>query len=470
MSKISIKTNFVDGDTLPASDLNNNFMVIEAGINANEENLQEVIDQAITELDAELEAITANRGWDWNGGNRVTFYKGDTDAIEARDIINGQLLYNTETGETALDDNNNRIVTGSGNVISVSNSAPANPATKEWIKPITINGTDTAEEYFRDSNNSWKKILTEPSGDTLPIGAITQFSGETAPTNWLLCNGQAISRTDYAELFGVIGTTYGTGDGSTTFNLPDLRGRVPVGLKSSDASFDALGETGGEKNHTLTVNEMASHGHSLTPNNNIYAYNYGGTAETAVPTASDVGKSEGRYYQTISAGSTGGDQPHNNLQPYIVTNYIIKAKQSIGVVGTVTNDITDTNTDAVPTCATVKDYVDAANTYSTTEHIVGKWYNDKPIYSKTLILTNVAPGTTSIQHGISNLDDITKTPECAFKRSTYLWEFAPSIGVQGTYNIEIYDLMTNNFKLYVGSGLTDVTKLFITLYYTKTTD
>jgi len=340
MSKISIKTDFADGEKLFAQQLNNNFLVIQAGINANEENLQQVIDQAIIELDNELEEITANRGWDWNGGDRVTFFKGTTSQVNAQEIKNGQMLYNTETGETALDDNGNRIVTGSGNVVTVSNSAPTNPATKEWIKPIIINDAETAEEYFRDANNNWKKILCEPSGDTLPIGAITQFSGSIAPTNWLFCNGQAISRTEYSELFSVIGTNYGEGDGSTTFNLPDFIGRVPVGLDAEDVDFDNLGDFGGEKTHTISILEL--------PRGVVY----------------DEEKSSGEYTHYADGGSRGykvtknTNQPYNIMQPYLVTNFIIKAKQSVGIVGTVTNDMTNQNTDSVPSTPTVKNYID----------------------------------------------------------------------------------------------------------------
>lgn len=138
MSKISIKTAFADGEKLFAQQLNNNFLVIQAGINANEENLQQVIDQAVIELDNELEEITANRGWDWNGGDRVTFFKGNTSQVNAQEIKDGQLLYNTDSGETALDDDGERIVTGSGNVVSISENEPTNPSTKIWIKPSKI--------------------------------------------------------------------------------------------------------------------------------------------------------------------------------------------------------------------------------------------------------------------------------------------------------------------------------------------
>lgn len=354
MSKISIKTDFADGEKLFAQQLNNNFLVIQAGINANEENLQQVIDQAIIELDNELEEITADRGWDWNGGDRVTFFKGTTSQVNTQEIKNGQMLYNIETGETALDDNGNRIVTGSGNVVTVSNNAPTNPATKEWIKPITINDAETAEEYFRDANNNWKKILCEPSGDTLPIGAITQFSGSIAPTNWLFCNGQAISRTEYSELFATIGTTYGEGDGSTTFNLPDFIGRVPVGLDAEDPDFDALGDFGGEKTHTLTIDEMPSHAHEQLAVSNP---NSGGSGIRGTYNGQE-GTGMSRYSTNAQTGTRGGNQPHNIMQPYLVTNFIIKVKQSVGVVGTVTNDITNQNTDSVPSTPTVKNYID----------------------------------------------------------------------------------------------------------------
>lgn len=95
-------------------------------------------------------------------------------------------------------------------------------------------------------------------GASSPAGSIMQYGGSSAPEGWLLCDGSAISRTTYSALFAAIGTTYGTGDGSTTFNLPDLENRVPIGVSDTHG----LGTTGGEETHTLTTEEMPAHGHA----------------------------------------------------------------------------------------------------------------------------------------------------------------------------------------------------------------
>ncbi len=101
--------------------------------------------------------------------------------------------------------------------------------------------------------------------DKIPVGTILPFSGSTIPPKFLLCDGSEISRITYSDLFNVIGTTYGSGDGSTTFNLPNLKGKVPAGLDTSQSEFNTLGKTGGSKTHTLTINEMPSHTHTQNP-------------------------------------------------------------------------------------------------------------------------------------------------------------------------------------------------------------
>jgi microcystin-dependent protein len=158
---------------------------------------------------------------------------------------------------------------------------------------------------------------------TMPTGAVTAFAGATAPTNYLLCDGSAVSRTTYSELFTLISTTYGVGDGSTTFNVPNLKGRMPVGLDATQSEFDVRGETGGAKTVTLTSAEMPVHNHSQQLPN---------------ATAGGAGANPGAYFSTnwtnatpnstgpssTTTANAGSGGAHNNLQPYIVLNYIIK--------------------------------------------------------------------------------------------------------------------------------------------------
>jgi microcystin-dependent protein len=147
----------------------------------------------------------------------------------------------------------------------------------------------------------------------------------TAPTGWVLCDGTAYSRTvTYNTLFGVIGTNYGVGNGSTTFNVPNLKGKVPVGLDSTQTEFDALNETGGAKTHALTESEMPRHQHGASPAMII------GTGSGGIANYSPTGNNPQEGLNTTFTGGSGSVQSasngvaHNNLQPYIVVNYIIK--------------------------------------------------------------------------------------------------------------------------------------------------
>ena len=117
--------------------------------------------------------------------------------------------------------------------------------------------TQKAVKAYVDENASAAVV-----SDTLPIGTIMEWPSDTAPVNYLLCDGQAVSRTTYSLLFSKIGTLYGGGDGATTFNVPNIKGRAAVGKDASQTEFDTLGETGGEKAHTLTVAEIPAHQHS----------------------------------------------------------------------------------------------------------------------------------------------------------------------------------------------------------------
>lgn len=171
--------------------------------------------------------------------------------------------------------------------------------------------------------------------DALP-GIISPFAGATPPSGWLPCDGSAVSRSTYPRLFTAIGTTYGAGDGASTFNLPNLKGKVAVGQDTSQTEFDVLGEAGGAKTVTLTVAQMPNHKHGLRRSGNE-ASNYGaqaggGFADRMIVTGATVDT-----YTDVA----GSDQPHNNLQPYIVTNYIISTGAPIGGGGSSTPSLPD---------------------------------------------------------------------------------------------------------------------------------
>lgn len=152
-------------------------------------------------------------------------------------------------------------------------------------------------------------------GVGVPTGVINDYAGVNAPDGWLLCHGQEVSRNTYNNLFNVIGTIYGEGDGSTTFNIPDLRSRVGVGLNEGDTDFNTLGNTLGEKTHKLTVAEMPSHSHAIAMSSNGVGY----MVERVPFGNTTVWGNSGEAIK-----STGGGQEHNNIQPSIVLNKIIK--------------------------------------------------------------------------------------------------------------------------------------------------
>jgi microcystin-dependent protein len=156
-----------------------------------------------------------------------------------------------------------------------------------------------------------------------PTGAVIDFAGAVTPVGWLLCDGSTVSRTTYANLFTTIGTTYGAGDLSTTFNVPDLRGRTSIGVGTgSGLTPRALAAIGGEEFHTISVGEMPSHTHfynsppAVAQAHDPYA---GGIEASHVHGPGDYGFT-GNSNQ-VGAGSNGS---HNTMQPFMVMNKIIK--------------------------------------------------------------------------------------------------------------------------------------------------
>ena len=157
----------------------------------------------------------------------------------------------------------------------------------------------------------------------ISAGAVIAWAAATGPDGWKLCDGAAISRTDYADLFDVIGVEYGEGDTTTTFNLPDLRGRFPLGVNSAGVSgadrvttteATELGMSSGSETHTLTVDEMPAHDHDFRRVGDSSPGQRGSVTQVQ----------RGWLTERTIVEEAGGGLAHNNMPPWLSLNYIIK--------------------------------------------------------------------------------------------------------------------------------------------------
>lgn len=176
-----------------------------------------------------------------------------------------------------------------------------------WTTPRTwtVSQLVTAAELNVDIRDNMLAVV--------PVGVVLPFAGSAAPTSlYLLCDGSAVSRADYADLFALISTTYGAGNGTTTFNIPDMRGRVPAGYAASGGHTDVA--TLGNNDGTAVANRRPKHFHQWTEGN---GNSLGGTLGN-FPSFDTAGTA-------VNTTTTGGTQ---DAPSYLVLNYIIKALQS----------------------------------------------------------------------------------------------------------------------------------------------
>lgn len=293
-----------------------------------------------------LPTASVTEGPDYAEQNTTAF-----ETVDAHDHTSGKGTPVPAAGldiDTDLDFQTNKAVeVGAVNLISQASSLPATNSQSVY--------SITGDLWYNNSSGTPVQItqgssIASASSPLVPTGVIWPYGGSSAPTGFLLCDGTAISRVTYSALFAILGTTYGVGDGSTTFGLPNSKGRVPVGAGNytdpvSGSVTRVMGASSGAEKHQLVTNELAGHQHTLGNHRHFQYTNASVSGNTSVTNTTSPLRArsagDASDYSTITSGTdvatvgltseatgntgiSGADIAHNNMQPYFVTNYIIK--------------------------------------------------------------------------------------------------------------------------------------------------
>jgi len=309
---------------------------------------------------ATLELYKVNTGSSTNSTTLLSLHQHDNGDLsqqkslisfkftDANDNATPQVQIGAEVGENA--DANSTTKEGSGAFI-VKTATGTGTTTASLTEKMRVShdgkvgiGTSTPEETLHVNGNLkvTGSVDVGSSGFSVSSGFIIAFAG-TAPSGWLECNGQAVSRSTYSDLFAIVGVTFGAGDGSTTFNVPDLQGRVIMGeggntAGRTPADLESVADAGGSQTHTLTKGEIPGHVHAILTNNApasvVTSCNTDdGNCHTRRPRFNGI-----RGIKDSSGGSNSGqgsrgdllekntpsDGAHNNIQPSLVVRYLIK--------------------------------------------------------------------------------------------------------------------------------------------------
>ena len=251
------------------------------------------------------------------------------------------------TTETNIATINSTLTSLSSSITGLANSkANINSPTFTGVPkaPTPTNGADSTQIATVGYVNDVATEVIEGIPSSVPIGSVIPYSGASiSDPNYVMANGQAINRVTYADYFTLVGITYGAGDTTTTFNVPNLQQRIPVGVGGDYA----LGATGGAATHTLITNEMpthshtADHFHTITDPGHFHdlpvnaasadgqqAWKEGGNpySDGFNSASNTTGITQTNSTSGLTTSNQGSGQAHNNMQPYIVLNYIVKVK------------------------------------------------------------------------------------------------------------------------------------------------
>ncbi len=288
-----------------------------------------VRDYSATNSDnAEIQSINISEGCSPAGINNAL----REIMVDLKNVSTGAVALETPSADQLNVDN----IRLDGNAITSTDTDGDITLTPNGAGSVVIDGLSmpqadgTADQVLK-TDGSGNIGFTSLDSFTVPSGTVLPFAGATAPSGYQLCYGQAISRTTYASLFSAIGTTYGAGDGSTTFNVPDLRGRAIAGQddmggvsadrltdQSGGLDGDTLGASGGAETHTLTEAQLASHTHTSNVSIPVGTASTGGTANGLVSVIQS-----GTSTNSGTSGSAGSGSAHNNVQPTLILNYMI---------------------------------------------------------------------------------------------------------------------------------------------------
>ena len=218
-----------------------------------------------------------------------------------------------------------------GNIVSLQGSLATNTANIATnTASLATNTTNIATKTSNIATTTAAIAAVNPADNRFLGEIVTLSTGVPPSANWIICDGGAISRTTYAALFTLIGTSYGAGDGSTTFNLPDLGGKVQRGYKSGDPSYGAIGQTGGAENVTLTANQLPAHTHDvdITVNATLETYSADGTSVATARSGDSSGTSIDSTIQVPVLGATNvnltAGSSIDTRDSYLMLYYYIK--------------------------------------------------------------------------------------------------------------------------------------------------